>query len=81
MPPAQLVQYMASERVRYGIFVIIAFNDEEIKKISKIELELSEIEKRYGMKIFYIFFDAREKSKTPSQLKKGEAHVIDGTLC
>lgn len=69
---AQLLQYMGSEEIRYGIFIVIVFNDKEIKLLDLIPNKLHEIEDKYNVKIKFLYLDARGKTKSASKLKKGE---------
>lgn len=73
---AQLIQYMGSQCIRNGIFIVVIFSDEEFNNISQIEEKIEQIKYKYGIQIYFEFIDARGGKKYPSQLKKGEEDVI-----
>ena len=73
---AQLTQYMGSECVKYGIFLVIVFTDCEMSKIDNIKLKIKELEEKYNMIIQFQYIDARGNKKSASKLKPGEENII-----
>lgn len=73
---AQLTQYMGSEVVKYGIFIVVLFKDDDFNKIKEIENKIKEIESKYKMVILFEYIDARGGRPSPSKLKKGDENIL-----
>lgn len=73
---AQLTQYMGSDVVKYGIFIVVLFIEDDFNKITEIEYKLKEIERKYKMVILFEYIDARGGRPSPSKLKKGNEDIL-----
>ncbi len=72
---AQLTQYMGSEVVKYGIFIVVLFEDDDLNKIKEIKYKIKGIEAKYKMIITFEYIDARGGKPSPSKLKKGDEDI------
>lgn len=59
----QLPQYMKIDSCKMGIFLVVAFTDKDIKRVSAIQDVAKETEKIHGVKIKTIVVDARIDNK------------------
>lgn len=64
----QLPKYLEAERISEGIFVVCAYKDEDIKKISDIQKIVDDMNKSLPYKIRVITIDARRSPPSASLL-------------
>lgn len=64
----QLPQYLKSEEISKGIFMVIVYKDEEYKKISEINAVLSSISPQLGYEIDVVIIDAINNKTSASNL-------------
>ncbi len=69
---SQLPQYLESENIQVGFYVIIVQRDQEYKKISSLKAEAKELSEKLGKAIDVFVIDARYNKPSASNIKQDE---------
>lgn len=62
----QLVEYLLSEEVRNGIFLVVFYKDEELEKCFKLSEVVDRVNEKYDLAIMLRIIDARNDKKSAS---------------